>query len=91
MKDEPASRRCRVDVFGQGTETRAMLFDSFYNIEQIAQGSSQAVILGDDDHITRAEVIKQLGKLWPVARRSRDFSRKNALCTGRLKSVGLGI
>ena len=53
MEDEPSGWRCRVDIFGQGTEAPAALFDRFHQVEQVAQGPSEPVILGDDHYIAR--------------------------------------
>ena len=53
MEDEPAGRRCRVDVFSQGTEARAAIFDRFNQVEQITQGSGEPVIRGGPTNLNR--------------------------------------
>ena len=91
MEDEPAGRRRRVDIFGQGPETRAAILDRFHQVEQITQGSSKPVIFGGDHHITRAKLIKHLAEFGAISFRAADLVHENSLCTGRFQGVGLDI
>ena len=67
MEDETTGRGRCVDVFGQGAEACAAFLDHFDDVEKIAQGSGQAVILGDDDHIPIAELVEKAIELRPFA------------------------
>ena len=90
MKDQATGRCCRIDVFRQGPEARAARLDDLNNVEQVAQGARQAVVLCDDDDIPVAELVEQTIKLRPLAQRAADLVGENALCSRRLQRIELG-
>jgi hypothetical protein len=65
MEDESSGRRGGVDVFRERPETAAALLDGLDDVEKIAQGPRQAVVLGDDNHIPRAHLVEEPIKLGP--------------------------
>ena len=73
MEDQATGGRGGVDVFGQRPKPAAALFDDFHNIEKITQRPGKAVVLGDDDHISRAELIEELAELGAFPGRAADF------------------
>ena len=72
MKDQLSGWRRRVDILGQGSKPRAALFDGLHDIEKIAQGTGEAIILCHHDHVTVTELIEHALQLWPLRRRTAD-------------------
>lgn len=54
MKDQATGGRCRVNVFADRAKSAALFLDGFHDPQEVAQGSRQAIILGDNDHIALA-------------------------------------
>lgn len=91
MEDQTTRRRCRVDVFRQGPEARTASLDDLDNVQQVAQGARQAVVLCDDDDIPLAELVEQTIKLRPLAQRATDLVGEDALRSRPLQRIELGI
>ena len=75
MKDQPPGWRGGVDVLGKDRNPAAAL-DRVHDVEKIAQGTGEAVVLGDGDHVTLAQLIEQAVQLGPAAGRAVILSAK---------------
>ena len=91
MKHQPPRRRGGVDVLGQRPEARALRLDGVHDIEKVAQGSGQAVVLGDGDHVALAQLIEQAVQFGPAARRAGDLVGEDPLGTRCLQGVELAV
>ena len=91
MEYQPTSGRGGVNVFGQRPEARALRLDRVHDIEKIAQRTGEAVILGDGDHVSLAQLIKQAVQLRPAAGRAGDLVSEYPLCTRRPQGVELAV
>jgi uncharacterized protein (DUF1778 family) len=91
MKHQPTGGRSGVDVLGQRPETRALCLDRIHDVEKVAQGTGEAVVLGDGDHVALAQLIEQAVQLGPAAGRAGDLVSEDPLGTRRLKGVELAV
>lgn len=91
MEHQPTGGRGGVDVLGQRPEARAPRLDRVHDVEKVAQGTGEAVILGDGDHVALAQLIKQAVQLGPAAGRAGDLVSKDPLGPRRLQGVELAI
>lgn len=91
VEDQATGRGCRVDIFSEGPEARAARFNDFNNVEKVAQGPRQAIILGDNDDITITQLIKKAIELGAFAQRSTDFVGEDPQCPRPVQGVELGI
>lgn len=91
MKDQPTGWRGGVDVLGQGPETRALRLDRVHDVEKVAQGASEAIILGDGDHVALAQLIEKAVQLGPASRGAGDFVGEDPLGARRLQGVELAV
>jgi hypothetical protein len=91
MEHQPTGGRGGVDVLGQRPEARALRLDRVHDIEKVAQGTGEAVILGDGDHVALAQLIEQAVQLGPAAGRAGDLVSEDLLGTRRLQGVELAV
>ena len=59
MEHQPPGGRSGVDVLGQRPEARTTRLDGVHDVEKVAKGACEAVVLGDGDHVTLAKLIQQ--------------------------------
>ena len=57
MEHQTTSGRSGVDVLGQRPEARALRLDGVHYVEKVAQGTGEAVVLGDGDHVALAQLM----------------------------------
>ncbi|MBB4189413.1 hypothetical protein GGE07_006095 [Sinorhizobium terangae] len=69
----------------------ASLFKVFYDVEQMADGSGQAIKANDDEHVASREILQQFRKNRPRTRRAGSVFLVNAIAPGRAQFVNLGI
>ena len=91
MEHQTTSGRSGVDVLGQRPEARALRLDGVHYVEKVAQGTGEAVVLGDGDHVALAQLIKQEVQLGPVACRASDLVGEDPLGPRRLQGVELTV
>ena len=58
MEDQTADRGRRVDVLGKWPETRPLGLNRVNNVEEIAQGASEPIVLRDGDDIAGTQLIE---------------------------------
>ncbi len=91
MEHKPPGWRGGVDVLGQRPEACALRLDRVHDVEKVAKGTGEAVVLGDGDHVALAQLIEQAVQLRPAAGRAGDLVRKDLLGTRRLQGVQLPV
>lgn len=91
MEDQPARRRGGVDVLGERAEASAARLDRLHDVEKVAQRAGEAVVLGDDDHVSGAELVEELIELRPRPGRAADLVGEDALRAGGREGVVLGF
>lgn len=91
MEGQATGGRRRVDVLGQRPEPASALLDRLHDVEQVPQRAGEAVVLGDDDHVSGPQMIEQAVKLRALPHRAADLVGEDALGTGCRQGVGLGI
>ena len=89
MKHQPPGGCGRVDVLGQGPETRAFLTNGLHDSQQILQGPAQTVVFCHRHHVAVAELVQHSSKLFSLRLRAGNLLRPDTLCTCRLQRLGL--
>ena len=91
MKHQPTCWRGGVDVFGQRPKPRSLGLDRVHDIEKVTQGTGEAVVLGDGNHVALAQLIEQAVQFGPAAGRAGDLVCKNPFGTRCLQGVELAV
>ena len=91
MEHQPTGGRGGVDVLRQRTEARAMRLDGIHDVEKVAQGPGEAVVLGYGDHVALTQLIEQAVQLGPAAGRAGDLVGEDSLGPRRLQGIELAV
>ena len=91
MEHKPTGGRGGVYILGQRPKARAMRLDRIYDVEKVAQGTGEAVVLGNGDHVALTQLIEQAVQLGPDAGRAGDLVGEDPLSTRRLQGVELTV
>lgn len=91
VEDEPPGRGRGVDILSERPEARPACADRLDDLQQVAQGPGETVVLRHHDHVTGAKLIEQPPQLGPVADGTADLVREDLIRTGGRQGVGLGI
>ena len=89
MEHKTASRCRRVDVFGQGPKAGPAFPDRLYNLQEVLQRPSKAVILRDGYNVTVAELLQHSVQFRARAPRPADLVCEDLLGTGCRKGIRL--
>ena len=84
MEHQSPGRRSGVYVLGERPKTHTLRLNGVHDIQKVTQGTGEAVVLGDGNHVALTQQIEQAVQFGPAACRAGDFIREDLLSTGRL-------
>jgi hypothetical protein len=67
VEDQATGVCRRINVLGKGEELCVTALDGFDDAQEIPKGSSQAITLGDDDHVARPDLAQKAVQFGPLA------------------------